>query len=156
MEVASMGTVGIADVRRVRQRQMVDRLDYLRGLRALAGSMSQRELAEAVGVTQPAISQSLGVAARVAPVVAGFSGADPYEVCQRYAAGELTREQVVDELVRFPYADAPGTVGYDAYLPDAPGSFEDVVRAFEDGLIDEPVYLAAVDANPHPGATSPA
>lgn len=50
--------------RRLRHRREVDRLDYLRTVRALASSMRQEDLAKHLGVTQPAISATLRKAAR--------------------------------------------------------------------------------------------
>jgi hypothetical protein len=65
----------------------------------------------------------------------GFSGATPKEICERYAAGEISREQLVDELVRFPYAPRGETDGYDSLLVDPPGSFAEVEEAGFSGLI---------------------
>ena len=77
----------VAGARRAKSRTAVSRLDYLRELRRLATSLTQVELARNLGVSQPTISDSLKTAAKVAEPRAGFSGADPYEIAQRYAAG---------------------------------------------------------------------
>jgi hypothetical protein len=43
----------LSAVRRLRHRHIVDRLDYLRGLRRLAGRMTQSDLAKALGRPNP-------------------------------------------------------------------------------------------------------
>ena len=74
-----------------------------------------------------------------------FSGADPYEIARRYAAGELSREQVVDELARWEYRPGVPTDGYDWTTGDA-GEWEETVgRAFDDGLLDAETYDAIGD-----------
>lgn len=70
----------LAAVRRLRHRHIVDRLDYLRGLRRLAAEMTQAELARELGITQPSISSALRSAAKVADPPAGFCGAGVYEM----------------------------------------------------------------------------
>lgn len=69
--------------RRLRHRREVDRLDYLRTVRALASSMRQEDLAKHLGVTQPAISATLRKAREVPDLPPGFSGASPYEIAER-------------------------------------------------------------------------
>ena len=77
----------------------------------------------------------------------GFSGASPYEVAQRYAAGLLAREQTVDELSRWPYKPQDRTEGWDDLLLTVPGSFDDVISAADHGLIDDGMYEAILDAS---------
>lgn len=132
----------VASARRAKSRTVVSRLDYLRELRRLAGSLTQVELARNLGVSQPTISDSLKTAAKVAEPRAGFSGADPYEIAQRYAAGDLSREQVVDELARWEYRPWAPTDGYDWTTGDE-GEWEETVgRALEEGLLDDETYTA--------------
>lgn len=52
----------------------------------------------------------------------GFSGATPYGLCQRYAAGVIDRAQLVDELIRFPYVKGGETDGCDSLIVDEPGT----------------------------------
>lgn len=89
----------------------------------------------------PQDAQSLATRGkRLAPVREGFSGADPYEIALRYEAGQLSREELVEELTRWEYT--PDT------LPPHPlddaviqGDWkEHVVRAFHDGLLDGETY----------------
>ncbi len=129
-------------VRWLRHRQAVDRLAYLRGLRGLTRTMTQQQIAQALDLTQPSVNSALKTAAKVAEVPEGFSGASPYEIAQRYAVGELTREQVIAELTRWPYDPSPTSDGYDALIVDEPGTHtvEELARALDDGLIDEGLY----------------
>jgi len=141
----------VAGVRQLRHRQLLDRLDYLRGLRRLAARMTQSELARALGLTQPSISSALKSAAKVADPRPGFSGASPYEIAQRHTAGELSRERMIDELSRWDHdeaetSDRSGThVTGRARTRNFPGSTEDggtgtqleLRRAVRDGLLDE-------------------
>jgi hypothetical protein len=86
------------------------------------------------------------VAGDVPMPLEGFSGATPFEICERYGAGEIDRAQVVDELARFPYAPRGETDGYDWLAIDAPGSFSEVEDAHTGGLIDDAVYRDVFDA----------
>lgn len=79
-------------------------------------------------------------ATRLQPIREGFSGADPYEIALRYAAGQITREQLIDELSRWEYTP-------DRYPPEP---LDDGVilgdwsrylsPAFHDDLIDFGTY----------------
>lgn len=132
----------------MRQRAELDQLDYRRELVRLASlGGTQRQLAEALGISQPSLSSALKTAQKVPPVRPGFSGADPYEVCQRYAVGQLAREQLVDELTRWEYIKPePVEHGFfDDLRFTTPGSFDDVVRACTSGLIDGELYDILLD-----------
>ncbi|MTG90842.1 hypothetical protein GJV82_18150 [Cellulosimicrobium sp. BIT-GX5] len=142
-----MTTAPTADVEavvRLRHRQVVDRLDELRLVRKLAASMSQTEIAKVLAISQPAVHKALKAAERVPDVAEGFSGASPYEIAERYAAGQIDRPRVIDELARWPYARTPKTDGFDWLVKDAPGTFEEVGRALDDGLLDDDTYDAVL------------
>lgn len=132
---------GVAQVRRLRSRRAIDRLDELRAMRGLGEQYTQNALALELHISQPAVSKALEAAAAVDSVLPGFSGASPYEVAQRYAAGELSREQLVDELARWPYrpVDPGDGVDWNSYVPS---DFADVTRALSHGLIDDETYCA--------------
>jgi transcriptional regulator with XRE-family HTH domain len=147
MEVVDMKVTiheepSVQRARRLRYRREVDRLDYLRTVRALASNMRQEDLAKHLGVTQPAISATLRKAREIPDLTPGFSGASPYEIAERYAAGQIDREQLIDELGRFPYAPTPRTDGYDWLTDDVANTTGDVGDALDDGLIDEDTYVA--------------
>ncbi|MBD5788367.1 hypothetical protein IF650_19580 [Cellulosimicrobium terreum] len=144
-----MTTTPSADVEtvvRLRHRQVVDRLDELRLVRKLAAQMSQTEIAKLLAISQPAVHKALKAAERVPEVADGFSGASPYEIAERYAAGQIDRAHVIDELARWPYASTPRTDGFDWLVEDANGTFEEVGRALDDGLLDEDAYDAVLAA----------
>lgn len=135
----------VSTARRLRQRLSLDRLDYDREVVRLTAVMSQSELARQLRVAQPTISETLAKATKLAPIKPGFAGATPYEIAQRFAIGEITREQLIDQLARWEYAPQSRTDGYDSLLVDPPGTFEEVVKAANDGLIDGVTYDAILD-----------
>ena len=126
-------------VRRLRSRQVVTRVSYLRELRRAAQDTTQRQLAHLIGISQPSVNSALKSSAAVPDVRPGFSGATTYEIAQRYDAGELTREQTIDELGRWSYRPGSPSDGFDWTTADA-GEFEDVERAFSEHLIDAEMY----------------
>lgn len=138
--------VSVEQVRRLRHRQVVDRLDELRSLRRLSATMSQTAIAKALSITQPTVNSALKRAETIPDVPSGFSGASPYEIAERYAAGLISREQLVDELGRFPYAPTPTTDGYDWLVSEVPNTVGEVGRALDDGLIDIDTYEAVQDS----------
>lgn len=127
--------------RRARARREVAELDYRRMLREMAEvGLSQREIAGAMGIKQPSVNSALKTAAKVSRPVEGLSGATPWEICQRYAAGLLGRERLIEELVAFAYVPA-GEVGeVDSLIVSSPGTWDEVVQAVDLGLVEEEVY----------------
>lgn len=123
------------------RRDLAD-LDYRRKVvDASAGGRKQVEIARATGTTQGNVSHLLSPGKRPTPVLRGFHGATPYEVCQRHAAGQLTDDELVNELGRWPYLDADTrTDGYNSLLVPVSGSFDDVDLALDQGLIPEELY----------------
>ena len=144
----------IEAARRAKARRELGSLDYIRNVRLAVEELGQGTVARALGVSQPAISKLLASAeARgVAPVPDGFSGASPYEIAERYAAGDLDRDALIRELSAWPYPWNEGA--HDAVHeldwmpgPEPPGSFEEVGRAFDEGLIDGDAYNRILDAS---------
>lgn len=149
-ELHDAPSVGLA--RQLRSRRAVDRLDYLRTVRALTVTMRQDELARELGVTQPAISAAMKKAREVEDVPAGFSGASPYEIAERYAAGQIDRARLLEELGRFPYTPTPRTDGVDWLVEDVPKTVGEVLDALHAGLIDAELYEQvqnAIDTHRH-------
>ena len=134
------GEMALLGARRYRARAEVARLDYLRSLREASSDLPQRQLADALRISQAAVSKSLRTAREVPAVREGFSGASPYEIVQRYAAGELTREQLVDELGRWDYVPMPRTDGFDDLLIVPDGTFDEVRQGLSEGAIDAETY----------------
>ena len=88
----------------------------------------------------------------------GRLGRTAYEVAQRYAAGEITHEQMLAALTRWPYqlsTALPVEEWNITPVPATPGSFEDTVgRAYDDGLISADDYDTILDSltDVEPGA----
>ena len=113
------------------------------------------------GAEPQAITQYLGIptsereamiqkAERVEPIRAGFSSGSPYEICQRYYVGELTRAQAIDELVRWEYKpQAKGEEwdpwGMEGGAPRVRGSWDDMNTAKTHKLIDYDFYTEVGD-----------
>lgn len=134
--------------RAVKNRLVVEvaTLDYRRAIKHLEHDVRQVDIARALKVTQPALSSALKVARRVPEVAPGFSGAGPYEICQRYAIGELDREQLLDELLRWEYAPRPEPEWLDDFAGPAPaGSWVEMELALDDGLVDDATYDEVLD-----------
>lgn len=126
---------------RARLRKEIGELDYRRELRRLKElGYSQRDISKWLGIAQPSVLSALRTAAKVAMPREGFSGATPYEICQRYAAGFLDRENLVDELTRFPYVKGGQTDGHDSLIVDPAGTWSEVEGAAHQGLIEDDVY----------------
>lgn len=124
-----------------RRRKEIDELDYRRELRRLGEhGYSQRDISKWLGIAQPSVLSALRTAAKVAMPLDGFSGATPYEICQRYAAGFIGRPQLVDELTRFPYVKGGQTDGFDSLIVDPAGTWSEVDDAARRGLIEDDVY----------------
>jgi len=74
----------------------------------------------------------------------GGSSPAPYAIARRYAAGKLSRAEALDQLVRWPYDEGPGSAeagaGCDDGTDPRPGTWLDLVNAYEDGLIDEDLF----------------
>lgn len=135
-------------LKKARLKKELAELDYRRMLvRALAGS-SQREVAVALGLSQPSISSALKMAKTVPMPSEGAQSASPYEVCQRFAVGELTRDEAVAQLIAWPYvraADMRTSPGDDVMSWPA-GTTQEVLEAESDGLIDKDMCETVLDA----------
>lgn len=125
---------------RARQRMLVDGLDYRRVLKEVRGSMTQVQMAEVLGLSQPAVAKALKAAEGTPDVLEGFSGASVIEVCQRFAAGLIDRDQVVRELVAWPYVDEGGFDEFGEYTGPVSGTVDDLSVARGLGFIDDGVY----------------
>jgi hypothetical protein len=129
------------DAMRARRRKEIDELDYRRQLRRLdENGYSQVQISKWLGIAQPSVSSALRTAASVPMPLEGFSGATPYEICQRYAAGLIDRARLVDELTRFPYAQGGHTDDYDSLIVDPAGTWSEVSDSARQGLIEDDVY----------------
>lgn len=124
-------------------------IDYARELHRLTGlGASQHDLASALLISQSGLAAALTAAHQVLPTRPGFSGASPYELCQRFAAGRLSRAQLLDELTRWDYTvAAPHTVDtFDDPRVECQGTIDDIDQAFDDDLINDAIYNQVLDA----------
>ena len=128
--------------RKARVRRDMGDLDYKRSVvRLKSGGATQKAIAQMIEVAQPTVHKLLKNAATVPMPVEGFSGADPYEICERYAADLISREQLIDELTRWEYVPQQRPVDeFDDLLFDVPGSIDDLERALRRGLIDDELF----------------
>lgn len=146
MAVETNAALDVSHVRLLRDRQVIDRLDELRHLRALSiAGASQVDLARHLGISQPSINKALKRAMAVRDVLDGFSGATPFEIAQRYAAGLISRDQLIDELGRFPYVPF-SVVSRPGLTATVPGTAREILDALDAGLIDDDTYDAIQDS----------
>ncbi|CAN7552703.1 hypothetical protein LJR186_004000 [Microbacterium foliorum] len=139
---------------RARRRKEIDELDYRRELRRLEErGYTQTQISKWLGIAQPSVLSALRTAAKVAMPLDGFSGATPYEICQRYAGGLIDRTQLVDELTRFPYVEGGHTDGYDSLIVDPAGTWSEVSDARRRGLIENDVYEEVFNRRHNTAAT---
>lgn len=124
-----------------RLRKDLAELDYRRELRRMAeAGFTSEQIAQWIWVPKESVEQAIDASERDLMLLEGFSGATPDEICRRYAVGQIDRAQLVDELVRFPYAKRGENDGYDwlAILP--PGTWSEVSAAVRYGYIDDELY----------------
>ena len=129
-----------APLLRCRELAEVALLDYKRTLKAARQQMTQVQMAKVLRLSQPAVAKALQRAEKVPDVVAGFNAASPHELCQRFAAGMIDREEVIRELAAWPYRSAPKFNEFGELESDIAGTFIDVENAVSFGLIDESIY----------------
>ena len=139
--------------RRARARRELGDLDFLRSLKAAAAAgATEKEISRALGIPQPSLEGLLRTAEdRAAPILPGFSGASPYEIAQRLAAGYIDRDRAVEELSRWSYPPDSSRAAAESEpdptpYPSPPGSFDDVEHAFFHGLIDKQTYGTVLEA----------
>lgn len=138
-------TADVLRVRKLRQRAQIAHLDYTRAAVEAVEHVTPTELSRGLGLAQPSVRELVNRGRNLEKVRPGFSGASPYEIAQRYDAEEITREELVDQLGRWDYASGSQTDGYDTLLVTEPGTFAEVTKAFNEGLIDGETYDAIID-----------
>ena len=137
-------------------RKRLAETDFLTTVAAITERVPQTQIAAALRTSQANISRW---AARgrehMQRRLGGRLGADPYEIAQRYALGEIPRDAMIAALISWPYEEPPelaaGPLGpwEDGVVPLPEGSFERTVgRAFDDGLLDEAAYETVLRALP--------
>lgn len=129
-------------IRRARIARDIAELDLQRALvQAAQDGVRQVDMAAAAQMAQPSVSTRLAHASRVPQATKGFSGADPYEIAQRYHLGYISEGQLMDELSRWEYLPEPEPEHiFDDGGPNPPGIWDDVVRAHRHKLISDEQY----------------
>lgn len=134
----------LAEYRRARREEDVARLRRVLALRALvATGMSQREIADAVGITQPAVSQQLKFApnlgdvhpevllAAAAPILKALAAEHGYRrlaVFGSVARGEAGPNSDIDLIVEAPKGTSTfGFVGFKQLLEQVLGRMIDLI-----------------------------
>ncbi|WP_342763048.1 ArsR family transcriptional regulator [Dermabacter hominis] len=131
----------------VRGMQHLADLDFKRSvLIAKSQGKTQAEIAQAARMSQSAVSQHLKQARNVAFPPDGFAGASPLEICERYAAGQISSEDLKSQLVTwdFPPMPQPSDIFDDDPLPP-PGTWAEVEQALSYGYLSEELYEAVLD-----------
>jgi hypothetical protein len=134
----------------LKRRRAVQELEKTRLLRSVVnasrGGLSQREIADKLGVTQPVVQRML-VKAKHAPHSVDPS---PREVILECAAGERTHADMMRELIgwKYTYGDFPGDQGA---APDyfVPGTWNQVEAATTDDLLSLDDYAIVREQRTH-------
>lgn len=136
-----------AAARKAQHLRNIGELDYRRSVvRLRQRGYTQQEIADLVRVSQPNVQKLLQRAESVPMPPDGFSGADPYEICERYAAGQIDHSQLINELTRWDYREAGRTKDLlDDLVVPVPGSTDDLQRALRRGLIEEDTFYEVLD-----------
>ncbi len=139
-----MKTLDVPNARRVvraRARAELAPLDYNREIRAAAAVSTQTMVAELTHLSQPRINQIVKTTVEQRP---GFHGATPTEIAQRFAVGELSDRETIDELGRWEYVPLPKLDECDDLWEPGSGTWLEVENALSDGLITDEVYVEAL------------
>ena len=125
---------------RARARLELAPIDFNREVVRTVSHASQTQVAAHIGLTQARVSQIVSTTPKPRE---GFSGASPREIAQRFAAGELTEAQAIDELGRWPYREIGHPDEHDGLWEPGEGTWLDVELAHSDELITDEVYEGA-------------
>jgi hypothetical protein len=122
-----------------RARMELAAIDFKRTIQDAAVHVRQNTIAEWAGLSKPRVSQIVNRTPRPRN---GFSGASPTEVAQRYAAGEISAQQTVDELSRWTYNPMPASDPFDETWQPGEGTWFDVETAWFARLITDEMFAA--------------
>lgn len=113
----------------------------------VADGISEDEVARTLKIARPDAERLLQALEQAREPDGGLPG-DAYAVAERYAVGELSREQMRATLGTWDYTPRRVMADYwDDVGVTREGSFGDTVgRAYDDGLIDGDDYDAILDA----------
>lgn len=121
-------------------------IDILRELPSALAHSNEADISYALTAPIQNIRGALAESSTIEPVVEGFSGADPEEIIKRHFIGQISTEQLIDELTRWDYpVEQLSTMDTDDTYESLPGSFDQVSDARGHRLLDGPLYTAIVD-----------
>lgn len=113
-------------------------------LAALNSGISQIDVGHYLGLPRAAV-RKLVASARVLPTVPdGFSGGSPAEIIEIYVAGEISRERMIDELIRWNYRSTTLAQPTDP-VPVDHAQFGQIIDAVSSGDIDRGDYERVVE-----------
>ena len=140
--LAASDPLELREIRKARDAFEIAEIDYKRAIKngIAKKKYTQASLGMKIGISQPSVSSLLKNAKGVVDPPEGFSGASPFEICQRYSIGKISKESLIDQLSRWKYAKPSKTDGFDDLLVDGPGTFYEVDRAVHYGIIEDDVY----------------
>ncbi|WP_435298952.1 hypothetical protein [Timonella sp. A28] len=115
-------------------------LDYNRALKDSAKVLPTRRIANGARIPQATVPQALDAVAETPDLLEGFSAASPYELCERYASGFIDREDMLDQLTRWPYAPTPHPDEFGDYTESFDNTIIEVTDAARGGLLTDDDY----------------
>jgi hypothetical protein len=115
---------------------------------AVEAAPSQEAVAKALDTTQVNVSRWAAKGREIAAARSEHPATSPYEAALRYSLGEIPREQVIEILSTWNYREWNNrTAGEeDDLLNPVAGSFDELIAAHADGLLEDDTYDAIADA----------
>lgn len=134
-------------VRANAQRSVNEDSFFLTVAKAAEVAPSQEAIAKVLHTSQVQVSRWAKKGREVAAENDLAEVQSPYEIALRYSRGELTRDQVVDVLSHWQYQEWENrTAGQqDDLLNSVAGSFDELVAAHADGLLEDDTYDEIAD-----------
>jgi hypothetical protein len=130
-------------------RKTLAEADFLTTVAAMTERVSQTEMAAVLHTSQANVSRWAARGREHAQRRrAGRLGADPYEIAQRYALGQIPRDEMIAALAAWPYGEdfVPSNYWDDIGVSPQDSFSRTVGRAFDDGLLSDEDYDAILDA----------
>lgn len=115
---------------------------------AVEAAPSQEAVAEALHTSQVNVSRWAAKGREIAAARGDQAASSPYEAALRYSLGEISRDQVIEILSTWEYRGWNNrTAGeQDDLLNTVAGSFDELIAAHADGLLEDDTYDAIADA----------
>jgi hypothetical protein len=130
-------------------RRTLAEADFLATVAAMTETVSQTQMADVLHTSQANVSRwAARGREQLQRRAGGRLGGDPYEIAQRYALGQIPREEMIAALAAWPYEQdfVPSDYWDDVGVSPERGFENTVGRAFDDGLLSDDDYNAILDA----------